>query len=43
MSKSPKDTGGPIVKSGPTAGNVRSRKQDGRWRAKRSDAGRSRK
>ncbi|MNJ90574.1 hypothetical protein D3C87_81840 [compost metagenome] len=30
---------GPIVKTGPTAGNVRSRNLDGRWRAKRSDAG----
>ena len=30
---------GPIVKSGPTAGQVRSRSLDGRWRAKRSDAG----
>lgn len=30
---------GPIVKTGPTAGKVRSRNADGRWRAKRSDAG----
>lgn len=40
---SPKNTKGPIVKTGPTAGSVRSRNQDGRWRAKRSDAGKSRK
>lgn len=36
---SPKDTHGPIVKTGPTAGEVRSRNNDGRWRDKRSDAG----
>ena len=30
---------GPIVKIGPTAGQVRSKNQDGQWRAKRSDAG----
>ena len=40
---SPKDTGGPVVKTGPTAGQNRSRNQDGRWRKKRSDAGSSRK
>jgi hypothetical protein len=40
--KSPRETGGPVVGSGPTAGNNRSRNSDGRWRAKRSDAGRSR-
>jgi hypothetical protein len=34
---------GPIVKTGPTAGKVRSRNKDGRWRAKRSDAGIKRK
>ena len=33
---------GPLVKTGPTAGNVRSRNKDGRWRAKRSDAGKVR-
>jgi hypothetical protein len=33
---------GPIVRTGPTAGQVRSRNLDGRWRAKRSDAGSSR-
>ncbi|CAF1901081.1 hypothetical protein ACIGLI_15815 [Bacillus subtilis] len=36
---SPKETKGPIVKTGPTAGNVRSRNQNGQWRQKRSDAG----
>ena len=36
---SPRDTHGPIVKTGPTAGHVRSKNQDGQWRAKRSDAG----
>jgi len=39
---SPKDTGGPIVETGPTAGKVRSRNNDGTWRAKRSDAGKTR-
>ena len=38
-SKSPKDTHGPIVKTGPTAGQNRGRNQDGTWRKKRSDAG----
>lgn len=38
-SLSPKDTGGPVVKTGPTAGQNRSRNKDGRWRKKRSDAG----
>lgn len=37
--QSPKNTGGPIVKTGPTAGQVRSRNKDGRWKKKRSDAG----
>lgn len=36
---SPKDTGGPLVRTGPTAGQVRSRNNNGRWRKKRSDAG----
>ena len=36
---SPKDTHGPVVKSGPTAGQNRSRNKDGTWRKKRSDAG----
>jgi hypothetical protein len=35
---SPKDTHGPIVKTGPTAGKTRSRNEDGTWRKKRSDA-----
>lgn len=39
---SPRDTHGPIVKTGPTAGQNRSRNNDGRWRGKRSDAGKSR-
>jgi len=41
-SKSPKDTNGPVVKTGPTAGNNRSRNQDGSWRKKRNDTGKSR-
>lgn len=36
---SPKETGGPIVKTGPTSGDVRSRNKNGQWRKKRSDAG----
>ena len=36
---SPKYTHGPIVKTGPTAGQVRSRNNNGQWRAKRGDAG----
>lgn len=39
---SPKDTHGPIVKTGPTAGQNRSRRKDGPWRRKRSDAGKKR-
>ena len=39
---SPKDTKGPIVKTGPTQGENRSRNKDGRWRAKRDDAGKPR-
>jgi len=31
--------GGPIVKTGPTAGQVRSRLDSGIWKPKRSDAG----
>ena len=38
-SKSPKDTGGPVVKTGPTRGKNRSRNDDGQWRKKRSDSG----
>lgn len=37
--KSPKETGGPVVKTGPTAGQNRTRNDDGSWRKKRSDAG----
>lgn len=32
----------PIVKSGPTYGQERSRNNDGSWRSKRSDSGSSR-
>ena len=39
---SPKDTKGPIVKTGPTAGQNRSRNQDGEWRKKRDDSGKPR-
>lgn len=42
MAKSPKDTKGPVVKTGPTRGKNRSRNKDGRWRARRDDAGKSR-
>lgn len=42
-SKSPRDTNGPVVKTGPTAGQNRSRNNDGEWRKKRSDAGESKK
>lgn len=41
-SKAPKDNGGPLVKSGPTTGKVRTRRIDGRWRKKRSDTGKPR-
>lgn len=37
--KSPRETGGPLVKTGPTAGQNRSRNKNGQWRRKRSDAG----
>lgn len=40
---SPRETGGPVVKTGPTAGQNRSRNKNGQWRKKRSDAGKSRK
>lgn len=39
---SPKDTHGPVVKTGPTAGQNRSRNKNGRWHKKRSDAGKHR-
>lgn len=41
-SASPKDTHGPVVKTGPTAGKNRSRNQNGQWRRKRNDAGKTR-
>ena len=37
--KPPSKTGGPVVRTGPTAGENRSRNQDGRWRKKRDDTG----
>lgn len=36
---SPKETGGPLVKTGRRAGETRARKKDGTWWPKRSDAG----
>ncbi len=42
-SKSPRDTNGPVVRTGPTAGQNRSRNSDGSWRKKRSDSGASKK
>ncbi|WP_414838667.1 hypothetical protein [Carnobacterium sp. TMP28] len=41
--QSPNKTGGPVVKTGPTAGQNRSRNNDGSWRGKRSDTGSTRK
>ena len=38
----PSQTGGPVVRTGPTTGENRSRNSDGQWRKKRSDAGESR-
>lgn len=38
----PQNNGGPLIKSGPTYGHNRSRRKDGRWRAKRSDTGTTR-
>jgi len=49
---SPNKTGGPLVKTGPTAGQVRATRKSGSvpghpnlqpWYAKRNDAGKSRK
>lgn len=40
--KSPRETNGPVVKTGPTANQNRSRNSDGSWRKKRSDAGSTR-
>jgi hypothetical protein len=42
-SRSPRDTHGPTVKTGPNAGKNRTRGKDGHWRRKRSDAGTPRK
>ena len=42
-SKSPRETGGPVVKTGPTRGENRSRNDSGEWRKKRSDAGTTKK
>jgi hypothetical protein len=39
----PSKTEGPVVKTGPTAGSNRTRNDDGAWRAKRDDAGKTRK
>ncbi|WP_262557078.1 MULTISPECIES: hypothetical protein [Acinetobacter] len=39
---SPKDTKGPVVKTGPTAGENRTRNDNGEWRKKRSDAAKPR-
>ena len=39
---SPSKTHGPVVKSGPTKGQNRSRNKNGQWRKKRSDTGKSR-
>ena len=39
---SPSQTHGPVVKTGPTAGQNRSRNKNGQWRKKRSDAGQKR-
>ena len=39
---SPSKTGGPIVKTGPTAGKVRAKTKKGTWTKKRSDAGKPR-
>jgi hypothetical protein len=41
--KSPRETGGPVVRTGPTAGQNRSRNSDGTWRRKNSSAGKPRK
>ncbi len=40
---SPRYTHGPVVKTGPTAGQNRTRRKDGGWRRSRSDAGMPRK
>jgi len=40
--KSPRETGGPVVRTGPTAGKNRTTTKSGQWRKKRSDAGTTR-
>lgn len=40
--KSPKDTHGPVIATGPNAGKNRTRRNDGPWRRKRSDSGKKR-
>ncbi len=42
-SKAPQFNHGPLVKTGPTAGQNRSRTKSGTWRKTRSDAGIKRK
>lgn len=42
-SASPSQTHGPVVATGPTRGQNRSRNKNGQWRKKRSDAGKTRK
>ena len=39
-SASPKDTHGPVVKTGPTAGQNRSRNKNGQWHKRQSNKGR---
>lgn len=36
---SPKETGGPLIKTGRRTGETRARRKDGTWTKKRSDAG----
>ena len=38
----PQNNGGPLVKTGPTRGENRSRRKDGKWHKKRSDSGSTR-
>lgn len=40
--QSPRNTNGPVVRTGPTSGQNRSRKNNGAWRRKRNDTGKSR-
>lgn len=41
--KSPKETHGPVVHTGPNAGKNRTKTAGGQWRKRRSDAGKPRK